>query len=107
VCAPTRGERIDRCDVGALAGFAAVVAGAATGARVVAVMAELPPPQPLATRTNAKLTQTGPALNTFFTMRLPPVAAISAMTVSPTCTGHLSPPILPQQAPEGYADPGV
>lgn len=86
VCAPARGERIDRCGVGALAGLAAVVAGTATGARVVAVMAELPPPQPLATRTNAKLTQTGPALNLLVTMRLPLVAAILAMAASSTCS---------------------
>jgi hypothetical protein len=103
VCAPIRGERIDRCGVGALAGFAAVIAEVATGARAVDVMAALPPPQPLATRTNPKLAHTVPALNTLVTMRLPPVAAISAMTISPTCSGHLSTPILPHRAPEGYA----
>jgi hypothetical protein len=89
VCAPARGERIDRRGVGALAGLAAALAGTATGARVVAVMVELPPPQPLATRTNPKLTQTGPALNTPVTMRLPLVAAILAMAASPQWQLHL------------------
>lgn len=64
VWAPARGERIDRCGVGALTGFAAVLAGADAGARVVA---EVPPPQPLAARTNPKLTKSGPALNALLT----------------------------------------
>jgi hypothetical protein len=63
VWAPARGERIDRCDAGALTGFAAVLAWVAVSARVVVVMAELLPPQPLATRTNPKLTQSAPALH--------------------------------------------
>lgn len=76
VCAPARGERINRCGAGALAGFVAVLAWVAAGARVAAVVVEVPPPQPLATRTNPKLTQTDPALNTLIPTLLPSVAAI-------------------------------
>jgi hypothetical protein len=83
VCAPARGERINRRGVGALAGFAVVLAWVAMGARVVAVV---PPPQPLATRTNPKLAQADPALNTLITMLLPSVAAIlGGNGASPTC----------------------
>jgi hypothetical protein len=60
VCVPARGERINRCGVGALAGFAAVLAWVAVDARAVPVVVEVPPPQPLATRptpSSSRLTQ--------------------------------------------------
>jgi hypothetical protein len=70
VCAPARGERINRRGVDALVGFAAVPAWVVAGARVAVVVVEVPPPQPLAMRTKPKLTQTDPALNALVTTLL-------------------------------------
>lgn len=86
VCAPARGERIDRCGVGALAGAPAplVCATVAEVPEGVDVFLEVLLPQPLAARTNAKLAQSDPALSLLVTMRLPLVAAILTMAASPT-----------------------
>lgn len=70
VCAPARGERIDRCGVGALAGAPAPLVRAMAAEVVLAaddVLLEVPLPQPLAARTNAKLAQSDPALNLLVT----------------------------------------
>jgi hypothetical protein len=75
VCAPARGETIDKWGVGAVTGSGALLAWAATDAGVLVELLLLPP-QPLTARINAKLTHSAPALNVLVTMYLPSVAAI-------------------------------
>jgi hypothetical protein len=76
VCAPARGETIDKWGIGAVTDSGALLAWAVTNTGVLVELLLPPPPQPLTARINAKLTHSGQALNALVMMYLPPVAAI-------------------------------